>query len=132
MQNQGFVSLPFEVQCECSRYKDQVAIIHGGGQGLGRVVGTRLAQEGASVIIVDIQKDKASQAADDIGSGTGSPTFHYAGDMSLPGVADDMVKQVLGKFGRIDVLVNTAAYQMRKPFLSFTEEMMQKSMNLMF
>ena len=129
MQNQGFVSLPFEVQCECNRYKGRVAIIHGGGQGLGRVIGTRLAQEGAIVVIVDMQKDKADQASHDIGNSTGSTTTNYVGDMSEPGVADDMVNQVLKDFGRIDALINTAAYQMRKPFLSFTEEMMQTSMN---
>jgi len=128
-QQQGFVSLPFAVKTECKRYEGRVAVIHGGGQGLGRVIGKRMAEEGAKIIIADIQEEKAKQTAADIKRDTGVETSSYAGDMSVAGVADDMAAQVLKDFGRLDVLVNTAAYQMRKPFLSFTEEMMQKAMN---
>ncbi len=104
-------------------------MVHGGAQGLGRVTARRLAQEGARVVIADIQEDQGKKTADDISTETEMECVAYAGDLSEVGVADEMVANVVDKFGKIDVLVNTAAYQMRKPLLSFTEEMLQKSVN---
>ena len=68
-QQQGspqFASLPHEVAVNAHRFDGQVAIIHGGAQGLGRVAGRRLALEGASIVIADIQEEQGTQTASDI------------------------------------------------------------------
>ena len=122
-----FVSLPYEVEVKTRRFEGQVAMVHGGAQGLGRVTARRLAQEGARVVIADIKEDQGSKTASEISAETEMECVAKAGDLSIEGVADDMVGSVLDQFGRLDVLINTAAYQMRKPLLSFTEEMLQKA-----
>ena len=124
-----FASLPYEVAVKSRRFEGQVAMIHGGAQGLGRVVGRRLAQEGARIVIADVQEEQGSKTANDISAETEMECAAYAGDLSVVGVADRMVESVLERFGQLDALVNTAAYQMRKPLLSFTEEMLQKAVN---
>ena len=122
-----FVSLPYEVEVKTRRFEGQVAMVHGGAQGLGRVTARRLAQEGARVVIADIKEDQGSKTASEISAETEMECVAKAGDLSIEGVADDMVGSVLDQFGKLDVLINTAAYQMRKPLLSFTEEMLQKA-----
>ena len=131
-QQQGtpqFASLPYEVTVNSRRFEGQVAVIHGGAQGLGRVVGKRLALEGANIVIADVQEEQGTRTASDLSEETGVDCIAFAGDLSVAGVADDIVSKTLERFGRADVLVNTAAYQMRKPLLSFSEEMLQKAVN---
>ena len=129
MAQQQFASLPYEVEVKSRRFEGQVAMIHGGAQGLGRVAGRRLAQEGACVVVADVQKEQGEKTAQEINDETGIECAAYSGDLSVEGVADKLVAEVTERFGKIDVLVNTAAYQMRKPLLSFTEEMLQKAVN---
>lgn len=124
-----FASGPYEVTVRSRRFEGQVAMIHGGAQGLGRVIGRRLALEGARIVIADLQDEQGSKTAGDIAAETGMECVAYAGDLSVAGVADEMVRTTLEKFGRVDVLVNTAAYQIRRPLLAFSEEMLQKAVN---
>lgn len=129
MTQQKFASLPYEVEVKARRFEGQVAMIHGGAQGLGRVAGRRLALEGAKVVIADLQAEQGSKTAEELSAETAMECAAYAGDLSVEGVAEKMVAEVTERFGRIDVLVNTAAYQMRKPLLSFTEEMLQRAVD---
>ena len=124
-----FESADYEVPCECSRYDGRTAIVTGGAQGLGRVIARRLGQEGASVVIADMQEARGTSTAKALEDETGQPFMWVGGDLSQPGVADDMVKRTVERFGRIDTLVSNAAYQARLPLLEFPEELMQKSVN---
>lgn len=126
-QSPTFRSAAFEVKTQCRRFEGQAAIITGGAQGLGRVIARRLAEEGASVVIADIQEDRGVQAAKDLESQTGQPFLWVGGDLSVPGVADDVVQRTLERFGRVDVLVHCAAFQARLKLLDFTEDLMQKA-----
>jgi len=128
-QARTFRSAQFEVKTECHRYEGRVAIVTGGAHGLGRVIARRLAEEGASVVIADIAEERGTRAAKELQEQTGQPFIWLGGDLSVPGVADDLVKQTLDRFGRIDNLVNNAAFQARLKLLDFTEELMQKSVD---
>src|SRR5205823_9114569 len=89
----------------------------------------RLAEEGASVVIADIQEERGTQTARELEAETGRSFIWLGGDLSVPGVADDVAKRTLDRFGRIDNLVNNAAFQARLKLLDFTEELMQKSVD---
>ncbi len=126
---QTFPSDPYAVPNFCKRFTDRVVIITGGAQGLGRVTAKRLAEEGAKVVIADIQPDKAEATARDLARETGQPMIHVAGDLSKREVSKELVQRTMDKWGRIDAFVANAAYQARLPFLEFPDAEEQKSVN---
>ena len=80
---------------------EAVAIITGGGSGIGRATCERLAAEGFALAVFDMDGTTASEAAGEAGVG-------IAADVSDPGAVEKAVGLVLERFGRIDVLVNNA------------------------
>ena len=80
----------------------RVAIVTGAAQGIGRAIADKLAQEGASVAVADVNAAGAEAAAPEGGIGLGV-------DVSSEEDVTRMVADTLGHFGRLDVLVNNAA-----------------------
>ncbi|MFH1069273.1 MAG: 3-oxoacyl-[acyl-carrier-protein] reductase [Candidatus Glassbacteria bacterium] len=87
--------------------ENQVALVTGGGRGIGRGIAGKLAAEGAAVAIVDIDRSTAEAAATAIGSG-GVRAGAYVCDVSHSGQVAEVVDRVVADFGRLDVLVNNA------------------------
>lgn len=83
------------------------AIVTGAGQGIGKAIALRLAQEGAGVTICDINPETARATAKEIES-LGTQCIAIAGNISQQAEVADMVKQTLEAFGKIDILVNNA------------------------
>jgi 2,3-dihydroxy-2,3-dihydro-p-cumate dehydrogenase len=102
-------------------------VVTGAAQGLGRVIAKRLAEEGARLVVCDIQEDRLAVAAGELREETGMPFLAVGGDLSEPGVADDMVRRALDAYAQIDTLVNNAAALIRLRLVDFTEELMQKA-----
>lgn len=119
----------FAVKTECRRYEGRVAIVTGAAQGLGRVIARRLAEEGAQVVMVDVQEEKVKRAAVLLQHETNQPFLGFGGDLSVAGVADEIVAETLKAFGRIDTLVNNAAALIRLRLVDFTEELLQKAVD---
>jgi len=86
----------------------KVALVTGAAQGLGRACALAMAEEGASVVLADIQKDANEKSAADIAKATGRPAVAIEADVSDPAQAQALVDKALAKFERIDVLVNNA------------------------
>ncbi|MBT9391906.1 SDR family oxidoreductase [Hymenobacter sp. NST-14] len=89
------------------RLANKVAIVTGGGSGIGEAISKKFAREGASVVVVGLDTDPVRAVVDEI-LGSGGRAIGYLGDISVQDVAQDCVKATVKEFGRLDVLVNNA------------------------
>lgn len=87
------------------RFRGQVAIVTGGASGIGEATCRRLAAEGATVVIADVDADRANTLAEALGPAASAQVFD-AGDVST---IERLVNGTLERFGRLDVLHNNAA-----------------------
>jgi NAD(P)-dependent dehydrogenase (short-subunit alcohol dehydrogenase family) len=103
------------------RLKDRIAIVTGAGQGIGRAIALKLAQEGADVVIAEWNGDTGTQVAKEI-EVIGRKSIAIAVDVADQKQVKDMVNQALGKWGRIDILVNNAGFDRGASLLKVKEE----------
>jgi 3-oxoacyl-[acyl-carrier protein] reductase len=91
-----------------------VAIVTGGGRGIGRGIVQRLARQGARVLVADLDGDAAEDAAAEAGR-LGPAAAAHRVDMGDPAAAAGLAGAAVARFGRLDILVNNAAlrYQPR-------------------
>lgn len=105
-----------------SRHQGKIAIVTGSGQGIGRGVAVRLAQEGATVVIAEYNQQNADAVANDIKAAGGS-ALAYPIDISRVQQIETMVSEVVGHFGRIDILVNNAGLNKPAPLFDLTPDL---------
>ena len=89
------------------RLTDKVAIVTGGGVGIGKAYAHGLAKEGAKVIVADIQDNEARKVADEIKASGGEAMALYV-DVTSVDKTQAMAQETLKAYGRIDILVNNA------------------------
>jgi len=94
------------------RLTGKVAVITGGDSGIGRAVAIAFAREGADILISYLNEDGDAQDTARWVEKAGQKAVLVAGDISQPQHCRDIVARTLAEFGRIDVLVSNAAYQM--------------------
>jgi 3-oxoacyl-[acyl-carrier protein] reductase len=105
---------------------DKVAIVTGGARGIGEQAARRLSAAGARVLISDIDGD-AAQAA--VGGLEGEGVAH-AGDLTKPGVPDELVKTAIDAWGRLDIVVNNAGYAWDAPMHKISDEQFQAMLDI--
>jgi NAD(P)-dependent dehydrogenase (short-subunit alcohol dehydrogenase family) len=84
------------------KLQDKIAIITGAASGLGKGIAELFAQEGATVVVADIQEDAGKQLADELGG------MFVQVDVTDPASVEAMIQSVVDRYDRIDILVNNA------------------------
>src|SRR5262245_66622189 len=85
----------------------KVAVVTGGGSGIGRAAALRFAQEGAAVVVADVVGDQAEAVAKEI-EANGGRAIGLAVDVSDPGQVETMAETATREFGGVDVLMTAA------------------------
>lgn len=112
---------PFYIGSE--KLKNKVAIITGGDSGIGRSVAVLFAREGADVVICYLKtEEKDAQYTKEAIEAEGRKCILIAGDVSRQKFCVDVVAKTVKKFGKLDILVNNAAFQVHSTFDELTEK----------
>jgi 3-oxoacyl-[acyl-carrier protein] reductase len=112
------------------RLENKVAIVTGGGRGLGKVYCLRMAEEGAKVVVADILEREAEETVSEI-KAKGGTAMAVKADIASEADTQRMAEETVKKFGRIDILVNNAGYYYgmgRKRFNDISSEEWDKAM----
>lgn len=95
--------------------KDKVAVVTGGGSGLGAAICRRLSDDGAIVVACDTQADAAESLAEEL-RGLGRRAYVFRLDVGDEPQVRTVAQAILDQFDRVDVLVNNAGTDVTKPF----------------
>lgn len=104
-----------------SRLNNQVALITGGGRGIGAAIALAYAREGAKIVLVDLNEANANSVAGEIRA-SGSEAEVFIADVSDPAQSTAMIQHTVKRFGRIDLLVNNAGVIRVRSFLNTTPD----------
>jgi 3-oxoacyl-[acyl-carrier protein] reductase len=106
--------------------EDKVAIVTGSARGIGRATAELFSQQGAKVLINDLDGDLAEQTASEIDG----DTLVYGGDLTKPGICDALVQNVIDEWGKVDILVNNAGYTIDAPLHKMSDDAFQRMIDV--
>jgi 3-oxoacyl-[acyl-carrier protein] reductase len=113
-----------ELATHKGRLTDKVALVTGSGRGIGKAIAVKLMQEGAQIVINDINEETCKVTAEEL-SKEGGKVIGVPANVTNSESIQKMVDEVMAKWGRIDVLVNNAGITRDDLFMRMTEEMWQ-------
>lgn len=112
------------------RFQGRIALVTGGARGVGKVIGTGFAREGATVVINDIDLQEAEKLAQWM-RGKESQALAVKADVSKSAEVEAMISKVINDYGRIDILVNNAAvFAGSVPIMELEEKEWDRIMNI--
>ncbi|HJR12636.1 MAG TPA: SDR family oxidoreductase [Rhodanobacteraceae bacterium] len=112
-----------------SKLEDKVVLITGGDSGIGRAVAVLMAREGADVAIAYLEEDKDADATRQAIEKEGRRCLVARGDVKDPRFCKELVAKTVEEFGKLDVLVNNAAFQMHcKRLEDLADEHLQETL----
>ena len=104
----------------------KAAIVTGSARGIGRATAELLAEQGAKVLINDLDGDVAEEASNEMQG----ETVSFAGDLTKDGVPDKLVETAVEAFGQIDIVVNNAGYTWDGPIHKMSDEQFQAMLDI--
>lgn len=111
------------------KLKDKVAVITGGGSGIGEATAVLFAAEGAKVAVCDVNEDGAKKVAAKIKE-SGGTAQAYKLDITKKSMVEDVFKKVAESFGRLDILINNAGINQDAMAHKMTEEQWDTVLNV--
>jgi len=102
------------------KLSNKVAFVTGSTRGIGEAIARKMAQEGAKVAINGREPDKTASVTNAICE-QGGEAIEVTGDISQSGFVTDAFEKIESQWGSVDILINNAAYEVRKSSLEFTE-----------
>ena len=112
------------------RLKDKKAIVTGAGQGIGRSIALKMAQEGADVVVNYSRTDAQAKDVVSVLQKLGARAIALQADVSDATQVNKMVSEVLNRFGRVDILVNNAGIWFDKSWNDTTDEIWDKTVDV--
>ncbi|PKN87009.1 MAG: gluconate 5-dehydrogenase [Deltaproteobacteria bacterium HGW-Deltaproteobacteria-1] len=110
--------------------KGKVALVTGGGRGIGKFIATGLAEAGADIILTSRKMKNLEATAKELEENQKVKTLAIACDMAKEDAIDAMLAEAVAKFGRIDILVNNAGATWGAPTLDFPLEKWDQLFNV--
>jgi glucose 1-dehydrogenase len=109
------------------RLRDKVAVVTGGATGIGSAIARAFAREGARIVLD--HRDQSGLAAEVITAieQSGGSAVAVDADVTNPDAVDRLIQQAMETFGRLDILVNNAAYQHKVPLLETPLDLWHKT-----
>ena len=104
----------------------KVAIVTGSARGIGRATAELLSEQGAQVLINDLDADVAEQTASEIAG----ETVVYGGDLTASGAPEELVQTAIDAWGKIDIIVNNAGYTLDGAVHKMTDEQFQRMLDI--
>lgn len=92
-----------------SKLAGKTAYVTGAGRGIGRSIALKLAEDGANVVLNDLDADPANEVVAEI-EAIGGKALAVAGSVTAAGFADDFIQGGIDRFGGVDIIVNNAGY----------------------
>ncbi len=112
-----------------ARFEGKVAVVTGGGRGMGRAVSLRLGREGAAVVVAELVPAHGDEVAEEI-RGEGGTATAIATDVSRLDDVKRLFAETGAVYGACDILVNNAGIGIGKPILDYTEEDWHRQMDV--
>jgi 3-oxoacyl-[acyl-carrier protein] reductase len=106
--------------------EDKVAIVTGSARGIGLATAQLLSEHGAKVVINDLDKDAAEEAAQSISG----ETAVYGGDLTKESAPDELVKTAIDAWGKLDIIVNNAGYTLDAPIHKMSDDWFQRMLDI--
>ena len=108
------------------RLKDKVALITGGGRGIGRAIAFAFAREGARIAVLARTAEQIERVAAEVASVCGVETMYAECDVSIKESVEHAFMTVRERFGRLDILVNNAGIAESAPLVRTSDEMWER------